>query len=134
MVLSDGSSKQQVMEKELDRELLSISFFSFLHQAAMPFADLVDGSYLSTLDSNSLGAVGVVRSSQNSVSKLYNSPLSKTTISLIASASGEEAREEEEQGQNYVQYLLVPDIYARPLSRSVSHLFQRNYPLPYRPL
>jgi Na+-driven multidrug efflux pump len=97
-VLSGGSSKQQVMEKELDRELLSISFFSFLHQAAMPFADLVDGSYLSTLDANSLGAVGVVRSSQNSVSKLYNSPLSKTTISLIASASGEEAREEEEQG------------------------------------
>lgn len=84
-------------EKSVDREMLSVSFFSFLHNAAMPFADLVDSSFLSTLDANSLGAVGVVRASQNSVSKLYNSPLSKTTISLIASASGEREDPDDEE-------------------------------------
>ena len=51
-------------EKLMQREMLRVSFFSFLHSAAMPFADLVDGSFLSTLDANSLGAVGVVRASQ----------------------------------------------------------------------
>jgi len=74
--------------KSIDREILWVSLFSFLHNAAMPFADLVDGTFLSTLDANSLGAVGVVRASQNSVSKIYNSPLSKTTISLIGSSLG----------------------------------------------
>ena len=73
----------------INREMWRVSFFSFLHNAAMPLADLVDAAFLSTLDANCLGAVGVVRASQNSVSKLYNSPLSKTTISLIASSSGE---------------------------------------------
>lgn len=48
----------------INREMLKVSFFSFLHNAAMPFADLVDGTFLSTLDANSLGAVGVVRASQ----------------------------------------------------------------------
>lgn len=52
------------VEKQIDKEMLKVSFFSFLHSAAMPFSDLVDGSFLSTLDANSLGAVGVVRASQ----------------------------------------------------------------------
>jgi Na+-driven multidrug efflux pump len=83
--------------QSVNREILKVSFFSFLHNAAMPFADLVDGSFLSTLDANSLGAVGVVRASHNSVSKLYNSPLSKTTISLIASSSGERKYERNDE-------------------------------------
>lgn len=51
-------------ERSVHQEMLRVSFFSFLHSAAMPFADLVDGSFLSTLNANSLGAVGVVRFSQ----------------------------------------------------------------------
>ena len=51
-------------KKSINQEMVRVSFFSFLHSAAMPFADLVDGSFLSTLDANSLGAVGVVRACQ----------------------------------------------------------------------
>jgi hypothetical protein len=59
-------SKETTANKNgvLDRKLLSISFFSFLHQAAMPFAELVDSAYLSNMDSTTLGAMGVARSSQ----------------------------------------------------------------------
>lgn len=91
---SDFKHEEEEDNSSVNREIIKVSFFSFLHNAAMPFADLVDGSFLSTLDANSLGAVGVVRASQNSVSKLYNSPLSKTTISLIASASGEQKQDD----------------------------------------
>jgi hypothetical protein len=82
-------------EKQIDAELLSISFFSFLHQASIPFGDIVDGTFLSKLDAGSLGAMGVARSSQKAVNKLCNSPLSKTTISMIASAVGTQSREED---------------------------------------
>ncbi len=61
-------------EKSVNREMMRVSFFSFLHNAAMPFADLVDGSFLSTLDANSLGAVGIVRASQvrNDILRAYS--------------------------------------------------------------
>lgn len=88
--------QREAIQHELEKEMRSISFYSFLHNAALPLADLVDGYFMSVLPASSLGAIGVVRSSQNSVSKLYNSPLSKTTISLVASASGKrQARQDE---------------------------------------
>jgi hypothetical protein len=59
-----GSKQQTVPEKNLDGELISIAFFSFLHQAAIPFSDLVHGSSLSEMDATSLGAMGVARTSQ----------------------------------------------------------------------
>jgi len=46
------------------KELFSISFLSFMHQAAMPFSDVVDSAFLSNMDASSLGAMGVARSSQ----------------------------------------------------------------------
>ena len=106
----------------LDEKLLRLSFFSFLHQGksiensrifyvmsfhsaytlwylrllvSMPFADLVDSAYLSHMDSTSLGAMGVAMSSQNAMSKFYNSPLSKTTLSLVASFSGDEEKKQQ---------------------------------------
>jgi hypothetical protein len=60
----NASEQPTVAEKELDSQMLSLSFFSFLHQAAMPFADIVSGSFLSRLDATSLGAMGVARSAQ----------------------------------------------------------------------
>jgi hypothetical protein len=64
--LSDSNQHEKTVDKNgaLDRKLLSISFLSFLHQAAMPFAELVDSAYLSKMDSTSLGAMGVARSAQ----------------------------------------------------------------------
>jgi hypothetical protein len=59
------SQQTRATENEvLDRKLLSISLFSFLHQAAMPFAELVDSACLSKMDSTSLGAMGAAKSSQ----------------------------------------------------------------------
>jgi Na+-driven multidrug efflux pump len=87
-------------EKQIDAELLSISFFSFLHQASIPFGDIVDGIFLSKLDAGSLGAMGVARSSHKAVNKLCNSPLSKTTISMIASAAGAQNRGEEDKSKS----------------------------------
>ena len=49
---------------DLDRKLMNISFFSFLHQASTPFSELIDSAYLSRMDSTSLGAMGVAMSSQ----------------------------------------------------------------------
>jgi Na+-driven multidrug efflux pump len=107
-------------ETSVNREMLRVSFFSFLHNAAMPFADLVDSSFLSTLDANSLGAIGVVRASQNSVSKLYNSPLSKTTISLIASASGE--RDDPEDDEDHLPAAVASALALALLMGSVQAL------------
>jgi hypothetical protein len=61
--------------KSINQEMYRVSFFSFLHSAAMPFADLVDGSFLSTLDANSLGAVGVVRACQVSTDHEFQYPV-----------------------------------------------------------
>lgn len=77
---STSSEVSDPEEASVHQEMLRVSFFSFLHSAAMPFADLVDGSFLSTLDANSLGAVGVVRASQ--VGKLL-----KPTHELLGAAS-----------------------------------------------
>jgi Na+-driven multidrug efflux pump len=85
-----------VEKKKLGKELFSISFFSFLHQASMPFGDIVDGVFLSDLDAAALGAKGIARSSQNSINKLLNSALSKSTISMIASANGSNNRKQGE--------------------------------------
>lgn len=43
---------------------MSLSFSSFLQQAAVPLADIVDGAFLSRLDPSSLGGMGVARASQ----------------------------------------------------------------------
>lgn len=80
--------EENVVKKRLNREFVSISFPAFLQQAAVPIADIVDAAFLRRLGPGALGGVGVARASQAAVSKLYNSPLSKTTISLIASKYG----------------------------------------------
>ena len=71
--LSGGETKNKENDG-LDRKLLSISFFSFLHQAAMPFAEIIDSAYLAKMDSVSLGAFGVAKSSQVRKRVLKNRP------------------------------------------------------------
>jgi hypothetical protein len=48
----------------LDYEFMSISISSFLQQAAVPLADIVDAAFLSRLDPATLGGIGVARASQ----------------------------------------------------------------------
>ena len=56
-----GDEKRKII---LDYEFMSLSFSSFLQQAAVPLADIVDGAFLSRLDPSSLGGMGVARASQ----------------------------------------------------------------------
>ena len=52
------------IRKELNRDFLSIAAPAFLQQAAVPFADLVDSTFVAKLEPEALGGVGVARASQ----------------------------------------------------------------------
>ena len=56
--------------------------------AAEPLAALVDTAYLGRLGPEVLGGAGVAISAQYAVSKLYNDPLLRTSISMVASKDG----------------------------------------------
>jgi putative MATE family efflux protein len=78
----------QLIKKRLNADFTKIALPAFVQQVAVPFADLVDSTFLSKLPPEALGGVGVARASQAAVSKLYTSALSKTTISFIAAKCG----------------------------------------------
>lgn len=83
---------------------MKIALPAFVQQVAVPFADIVDSSFLSRLAPEALGGVGVARASQAAVSKLYTSALSKTTISFIASKYGASRSDELEESKGVVYY------------------------------
>ena len=76
------------LKKKLSREFLSIGLPAFVQLAAEPLASLVDTAYLGRLGPEVLGGAGVAISAQYAVSKLYNDPLLRTSISLVASQDG----------------------------------------------
>jgi Na+-driven multidrug efflux pump len=78
----------QLIKRRLNADFTKIALPAFVQQVAVPFADLVDSTFLSKLPPEALGGVGVARASQAAVSKLYTSALSKTTISFIAAKCG----------------------------------------------
>jgi hypothetical protein len=57
---------------------------AFVQFAAEPLARLIDTAYLGRLGQNALGGAGAAIAAQYSVSKLYNDPLLRTTISIVA--------------------------------------------------
>ena len=61
--------------------------------AAEPLARLIDTAYLGRLGANALGGAGAAIAAQYSVSKLYNDPLLRTTISIVAAQEGAEPEE-----------------------------------------
>ena len=77
---SDASNKR----RKLDIDFLRIAAPAFGQFAAEPLARLVDTAYLGRLGQNALGGAGAAIAAQYSVSKLYNDPLLRTTISLVA--------------------------------------------------
>ena len=72
----------------LIREFFTIAAPAFIQLAAEPLAGLVDTAYLGRLGPEVLGGAGVAISAQYAVSKLYNDPLLRTSISLVASQDG----------------------------------------------
>jgi putative MATE family efflux protein len=77
------------LKRKLTNEFFSIGFPAFIQLAAEPLAALVDTAYLGRLGPEVLGGAGVAISAQYSVSKLYNDPLLRTSISLVASQDGQ---------------------------------------------
>jgi len=85
----DVSSK-----RELQKDFATIAFPAFVQLAAEPLAGLVDSAYLGRLGVEVLGGAGVAISAQYAVSKLYNDPLLRTSISLVAAQDGKSSEEE----------------------------------------
>jgi putative MATE family efflux protein len=84
----DDEKQLKYLKRELTRQFFSIGFPAFIQLAAEPLAALVDTAYLGRLGPEVLGGAGVAISAQYSVSKLYNDPLLRTSISLVASQDG----------------------------------------------
>jgi putative MATE family efflux protein len=84
-----GATGDSEMKRGLDKEFLGISVPAFVQFAAEPLASLVDTMYLGKLGATALGAAGVAIGAQYSVSKLYNDPLLRTSISLVAAGAGQ---------------------------------------------
>jgi putative MATE family efflux protein len=82
----------QFSKRQLTRLFFSIGFPALIQLAAEPLAALVDTAYLGRLGPEVLGGAGVAISAQYSVSKLYNDPLLRTSISLVASQDGKTRR------------------------------------------
>jgi putative MATE family efflux protein len=85
---SDGKSNLPKLKRALTTEFLKIGGPAFIQLAAEPLAALVDTAYLGRLGPEVLGGAGVAISAQYAVSKLYNDPLLRTSISLVASQDG----------------------------------------------
>ena len=75
------------LQHSLDKEFVKIAVPAFVQFAAEPIAGLINTVYLGQLGALALGSAGVAISAQYSVSKLYNDPLLRTSISLVAAAS-----------------------------------------------
>mmetsp|Transcript_254 Transcript_254/g.615 ORF Transcript_254/g.615 Transcript_254/m.615 type:complete len:558 (-) Transcript_254:2026-3699(-) len=86
---SKGEDNLPNLKNKLTREFFSIGFPAFIQLAAEPLAALVDTAYLGRLGPEVLGGAGVAISAQYAVSKLYNDPLLRTSISLVASTDGQ---------------------------------------------
>jgi putative MATE family efflux protein len=90
------------IKRKLTKEFIGIGFPAFVQLIAEPLASLVDTAYLGRLGPEVLGGAGVAISAQYAVSKLYNDPLLRTSISLVAAQDGkarkgESTKEEQDQ-------------------------------------
>jgi hypothetical protein len=86
--VDQGTSSETQKKNKLTREFFTIAIPAFVQLAAEPLAGLVDTAYLGRLGPEVLGGAGVAISAQYAMSKLYNDPLLRTSISLVASEDG----------------------------------------------
>lgn len=75
-------------KRRLDRDFVTIAGPAFAQFAAEPLARLVDTACLGRLGPNALGGAGAAIASQYAVAKLYNDPLLRSTISIVAAQEG----------------------------------------------
>ena len=84
----DDRDMLQKKKQSLTKQFFQIGIPALIQLAAEPLAGLVDTAYLGRLGPEVLGGAGVAISAQYAVSKLYNDPLLRTSISLVASQDG----------------------------------------------
>ncbi len=97
--MEGGEEDLKSIKAGLTKEFFSIGVPAFIQLAAEPLAALVDTAYLGRLGPEVLGGAGVAISAQYAVSKLYNDPLLRTSISLVASQDGKARGQEASEDQ-----------------------------------
>ncbi|GMH57695.1 hypothetical protein TL16_g08148 [Triparma laevis f. inornata] len=70
-------------------EFLTIAFPAFLQLTAEPLASLVDTIYLGRLSPSSIAGAGISITLWYSLSKIYNDPLLRSSISLVSSSKSD---------------------------------------------
>lgn len=75
--------------RQLDRSFAQIAAPAFVQLSAEPFSRLVDTAYMGRLGANALGGAGAAIAAQYALGKLYNDPLLRTTISLVAATEND---------------------------------------------
>ena len=86
---TSGSTYDLVAEKRtIDRNFAKIALPAFAQFAAEPLARLIDTAYLGRLGPAALGGAGAAIAAQYAVAKLYNDPLLRSTISIVAAQEG----------------------------------------------
>jgi len=81
---SVSAAEADAKRRKIDLEFVKIAVPAFFQFAAEPLARLVDTAYLGRLGVNALGGASAAIAAQYGVSKLYNDPLLRTTISIVA--------------------------------------------------
>jgi Na+-driven multidrug efflux pump len=77
-----------VRKRSLDRQFVAIALPALAQCAAEPLAGLVDTAWIGRLGSVAMGAAGVAVSAHYAAAKVFNDPLLRTSISLVASSDG----------------------------------------------
>ena len=91
----DGNNNNNKSKRKLRKDFFSIALPALIQLAAEPLAGLVDTAYLGRLGPEVLGGAGVAISAQYAIAKLYNDPLLRTSISLVAAQDAKSKSEEE---------------------------------------
>ena len=96
----ESSEDLKAVKRKLTTEFFKVGTPAFIQLAAEPLASLIDTVYLGKLGgAEILGGVGVAISAQYAVSKLYNDPLLRSSISLVASQDGKARGKEADEDQ-----------------------------------
>ncbi|CAE7439514.1 DTX45, partial [Symbiodinium sp. KB8] len=78
---------------QLDRRFVGIALPAFAQLLTEPLATVVDTACCGRLGVAALGGMGVAVSAQYSLTKTFNDPLLRVTVSLVATTSPEDRRE-----------------------------------------
>jgi putative MATE family efflux protein len=103
-VVPASSSFTRTEQRRFNKEFVKIALPAFLQLTAEPLAGLVDtmylGRYSGTAAAYVLGGAGVAISAQYAVAKLYNDPLLRTSISLVAAAAASSGEDDTNEQQS----------------------------------